>query len=360
MKDKAYQLCRDYLSGSWKSISSNDMVFTALSGGLSNLLYHCSLPKTHTPLVGEPDQVLLRMYGQVHDGQAEANITESVIFMLLSERNLGPKLYGIFPEGRLEEYIPAKAMTCQELQDPDLSAKIARKLALIHQLAVPINKEPTWMFDKMERWLQKIRKDISVENIDASKREYADHLLSQNLESELVWLKLFLQRAASPVIFCHNDLQEGNILLPERRINNEDKVIFIDFEYCSYNYRGFDIANHFLEWCYDYSLPEYPHFTAKMENFPSKEQQIYFIHEYLKSLNKDAQVDEEMQDQILKEVQIFSLASHFFWTLWSIYNGYCSAINFGYWEYGCKRLEAYLTLKSKLLTRPLKRKHSDE
>ena len=49
------------------------------------------------------------MYGQIHStnehDSSVTKITESVIFMMLSERNLGPKLYGIFPEGRLEEYI---------------------------------------------------------------------------------------------------------------------------------------------------------------------------------------------------------------------------------------------------------------
>ena len=75
------------------------------SGGLSNLLYYCSLPATHTPVTGEPSQVLLRMYGQLLD-RYDTKITDSVITMLLSERKLGPKLYGIFPGGRLEEYIP--------------------------------------------------------------------------------------------------------------------------------------------------------------------------------------------------------------------------------------------------------------
>lgn len=57
MKNKAYKICREFLSGSWKSISSNDMIFKTVGGGLSNLLYYCSLPETHTPLCGEPSQV---------------------------------------------------------------------------------------------------------------------------------------------------------------------------------------------------------------------------------------------------------------------------------------------------------------
>ena len=36
----------------------------------------------------------------------DAQITESVVFAVLGSRGLGPQLYGAFPEGRLEEYIP--------------------------------------------------------------------------------------------------------------------------------------------------------------------------------------------------------------------------------------------------------------
>lgn len=52
-------------------------------------------------------QVLLRIYGQTHGEQAlETALTDTVVFTLLSERNLGPKLHGIFPGGRIEQYIP--------------------------------------------------------------------------------------------------------------------------------------------------------------------------------------------------------------------------------------------------------------
>jgi len=57
--------------------------------------------------VMEPTTVLLRIYGQTHGEHAlETMLTESVVFTLLSERQLGPKLHGIFPGGRIEQYIP--------------------------------------------------------------------------------------------------------------------------------------------------------------------------------------------------------------------------------------------------------------
>lgn len=57
----------------------------------------------------EPKEVLLRIYGQTHGEQAvESILTDSVVFALLSERKLGPKLHGIFPGGRIEQYIPVR------------------------------------------------------------------------------------------------------------------------------------------------------------------------------------------------------------------------------------------------------------
>jgi hypothetical protein len=83
------------------------------SGGLSNFLYYCALPSGAKPNQGEPSNVLVRFYGQIHgEGALEALLTESVIFTLLSERKLGPKLHGIFPGGRLEEFIAVISAFC--------------------------------------------------------------------------------------------------------------------------------------------------------------------------------------------------------------------------------------------------------
>lgn len=70
------------------------------------MLYHVTLNKTIGKVV-EPSEVLLRIYGHtLGERPLESLITDSVIFTLLSERGLGPRLHGIFPGGRIEEYIP--------------------------------------------------------------------------------------------------------------------------------------------------------------------------------------------------------------------------------------------------------------
>ena len=91
-------------------------------------MYLCTLPLGTKVKGREPSSVLLRLLGQKLPGSDttagggggglypggndeafnevfNAHITDNVIFTLLSERRLGPRLHGIFAGGRLEEYI---------------------------------------------------------------------------------------------------------------------------------------------------------------------------------------------------------------------------------------------------------------
>ncbi|KYB26866.1 Ethanolamine kinase-like Protein [Tribolium castaneum] len=144
MREFAARICRDYLYGPWKSVTAQNIGFKHISGGLSNLLYHISLPESlveESKDLGEPQEVLIRVYGQTHGEHAlEALITESVVFTLLSERGLGPKLHGIFPGGRIEQYINARPLRTGELADEKLSVKIAQKMAAIHTMEVTFFK----------------------------------------------------------------------------------------------------------------------------------------------------------------------------------------------------------------------------
>lgn len=57
-----------------------------------------------------PHTVMIRIYGKIIQENPETVVTDSVIFALLAERGMGPKLYGVFTEGRVEEYIPVSGL----------------------------------------------------------------------------------------------------------------------------------------------------------------------------------------------------------------------------------------------------------
>lgn len=70
------------------------------------MLYCCRLSDNVSLIGNEPRSVLLRLYGQIIRENPETVLTDSVIFALLAEKKLGPRLFGVFTEGRVEEYVP--------------------------------------------------------------------------------------------------------------------------------------------------------------------------------------------------------------------------------------------------------------
>lgn len=450
MKDMAGRICRNYLHGAWKTVDPAKLQFSRISGGLSNFLYYVALPEETTKMAtyardsspesepdtrlsrgslarsasfissDEPKKVLLRIYGQVHGERAmDAIVTESVIFTLLSERRLGPKLHGVFSGGRIEEFLLARPLLTKELAEPAFSMKIAEKMAAIHSMDVPLNKEPNWLWKTMGKWIKTVREERlsgSYQPKNDAESRMIKEIKNVDFEKEVEWLKKFIATVESPSVFCHNDMQEGNILLYEEespshttedehlsmyvqdydglddkakakemyedantsdsitsRISDsgEPRLVLIDFEYCAYNYRGFDIANHFQEWRYDYTNPEFPFYYDLEENTPTLEQKEIFIKEYLihYHANVNSQSPESQShppdiddvNRLLAEVDAFEPASNLLWSLWSFVNATKSQIPFGYWEYGITRLETYKRLKQEIIKKdnyglPQKRK----
>lgn len=90
-----------------------NVYFVCFSGGLTNYLYICKLPSHVRAPDNQPKTVLLRVYGDIATSSSFV-VQNSVVFALMSEKKLGPKLYGMNPQARIEEYIPVRVtvMVC--------------------------------------------------------------------------------------------------------------------------------------------------------------------------------------------------------------------------------------------------------
>ena len=75
---------------------------------------------------------------------------------------------------------------------------------------------------------------------------------------EIDWLRGVVEAQNVPVVFCHNDLFERNIIYDEET----DKVSFIDFEISDYNYQAYDFGFFF---------------TYKVGKKTTQKSRIYFI-----------------------------------------------------------------------------------
>jgi choline/ethanolamine kinase len=393
---QALQLCHEYVPG-WSQVDQTDFKITIVSGGLTNKLYKCSISPQLAEQIAErikqksssayfrttlllivfqsddlivtiadsdesadvPHQVLLRIYGAGTETFFNRE-NEHKIFKSFAASGLGPKLYGIFDGGRIEEFLELHSVDHAEL--PRLASSVAAQLANVHMVKMQLPQRPS-LFDSLHHWL-KAAQAVSFPD-DPSKAALLQSIHVDKLDAELEELERVLLAANSPVFFCHNDLIGGNIMY-----NDESKrLCFIDFEYGSYNFRGFDIGNHFCEWTMSYNLKNWPHFALDPKKFPTMEQQRVFLTAYiqerrrafqervqsgdptvagLKYAGDDLTEEQELQQMIL-EVNQFALASHFLWSCWAVIQASTSEIPFGYLEFARARLADYYRRKDDFL-----------
>lgn len=109
-----------------------------------------------------------------------------------------------------------------------ISMKIAEKMGEIHSLNIPMSKEPDWIWNCMDRWLASlesiVKGKIESKPNSAVLQKQRDLMRSIDYVQELAWIRSVIEAGTYPVVFCHNDLQEGNILLRQSSSGQESRT----------------------------------------------------------------------------------------------------------------------------------------
>ncbi|CBI28178.3 probable ethanolamine kinase isoform X2 [Vitis vinifera] len=250
----------------------------------------------------------------------------------LSAAGFGAKLLGVFGNGMVQSFINARTLTPSDMKMPKLAAEIAKQLRKFHQVEIPGSKEPQLWIDIFKFF----EKASTLKFDDIEKQKKYKEISFEEVHNEVVELKELTDCLNSPVVFAHNDLLSGNLMLND----DEGKLYFIDFEYGSYSYRGFDIGNHFNEYAgydCDYSL------------YPTKNEQYHFFRHYL-APDKPNEVSDKDLETLYVEANTFMLASHLYWALWALIQAKMSPIDFDYLGYYFLRYEEYTKQKEKCLS----------
>lgn len=217
----------------------------------------------------EDRKVVIRFYGSsfipndVLTSSKSNETTESMLVSKLSELNLCPKLLATFPGGRIEPFVEGRIVSVQELNDnPEMNIQIAHKLALIHSLScqeglleeVGIDRNRIlFTSDILDNYVAdfvKVKSELKETIVD----EDAKTLLNHDFELEKIFLIDKFEKLQSRIVFSHNDLHHKNIYLRNFDQNNnnfnltdfmEDRILLMDYEYASMNYRWADLAVYF-------------------------------------------------------------------------------------------------------------------
>nr|GLL27251.1 probable ethanolamine kinase isoform X2 [Ipomoea trifida]GMC92247.1 probable ethanolamine kinase isoform X1 [Ipomoea batatas]GMC93926.1 probable ethanolamine kinase isoform X1 [Ipomoea batatas]GMC95679.1 probable ethanolamine kinase isoform X1 [Ipomoea batatas]GMD83577.1 probable ethanolamine kinase isoform X1 [Ipomoea batatas] len=243
MKPRLVELCKD-LFKKWPNLDASHLSVETVSGGITNLLLKVSIREDSSKTV----DLMVRLYGPNTEYVINRE-RELQAIPYLSAAGFGAKLLGVFGNGMVQSFIHACTLTPSDMRKPKLAAEIAKQLHKFHQVEIPGGKEPQLWHDIFKFF----QKASNLEFDDSEKQRKFKTISFEEVHNEVNELKELTSHLNAPVVYAHNDLLSGNLMLNEE----EGKLYFIDFEYGSYNYRGFDIGNHFNEYAgyeCDYSL----------------------------------------------------------------------------------------------------------
>jgi thiamine kinase-like enzyme len=348
----------------WLELTIDDFFLVQMTGAMTNSVLSLNVqPESIYKLEsGQPSRLLLRIYGQGIDWMFSRK-RELECTMKLAEAGIAPKWLGIFGNGRFEEYIENISMSAKIMREPKTSRRIARKLFYLHakldaiqysgssdesQMSILWKRLSSWRGNALEAIHESLKNnpDTILEPLTPRSNNYLASILKMGILSaefdvEIKRQKAFCKSVASPLVLCHNDLHQGNIMLRA----SDRSIILVDFEYASLSPRGFDIANHFCEWAADYQK-EVPDDLDYEDCFPNKEQQMNFILAYCSEATQVGISTDP--DTLYNEVQAYIPISHLLWGHWGIIQACKSYIAFDYMKFSLQRFQQYELTKNSL------------
>ena len=346
---------------------------TVISGGISNALYKLQPPQGLSP-------VAFRVYG-IGTEKFVDRAKEVATMQRLHRNKFGPALLGLFTNGRIESFLRMRCLIPEEMANPDYVPSIAATLAKFH--AVDAAHRPITAatpFARIKEWLSIARKlDFSS---NPEKLAAFQHFDFDELTAEVELVETAAAGLESPIVFAHNDLLSGNIMIslgssssagtsggdaevdPVASSNgnttstvelstntdtdpasesNSNLMTFIDFEYADWAPRGFDLGNHFCE---------YAGFECDYGKYPKYDAASRFLRSYLAVVQgvTPEEISEKDIKKAVADANVHALASHQYWGTWAIMQACWSSIDFDYMGYAALRWGEYKRRKDEFLT----------
>ncbi|KIJ68673.1 hypothetical protein HYDPIDRAFT_165415 [Hydnomerulius pinastri MD-312] len=325
------------VSGWYKArLNSSSLSVYKVSGSLTNAVYFVS--SSSSPPV---PTLLLRIYGPSSGSLISRSHELHTLHVLSSRYHIGPRIYGTFENGRIEEYFDSVTLVPSDLRDETTSRWIGARMAELHSVEISAVEGPltvsslegkSWEIGvkkNVKAWLPAAREVLAHPNMDENDRVALDiDGFCEQWARYMRWISHTEKtEGTSRRVFAHNDAQYGNLLRLTRELvegtPKHRQIVVVDFEYASPNPLAFDIANHFHEWTADYHSST-PH-VLDPSRYPTAEERRNFYQAYLQhvhtpssdTLTTEAAGDAKLA-QLDRQIRVWSPASHGMWAVWGI------------------------------------------
>jgi len=301
-------------------------VVSTLKGGLTNRILRVEA------LNGKA--VVARIYGaSMIDRERELRISKEI-----GRTGSGPEIFFEWPRGRIESFVAGRSFSMTDFHNPVILDRIGARLASLHSLHV-FKGDCKLGFDDIDDWILKAKCIGSGKFLDCV----------EQLEKNWKVVSKFLRSLESPVVMCHNDLNEGNIIVCEEidsagnlRISD---IHLLDFEYSAPSFRGYDFGNFLCEVFIQNNHPDPPLFKIECSWKLTEEEENILFRSYLSNFQKIPldQVKTSDVESLRKESRAFMLASHAAWCAWGFIQAEISTLKWSFEAYARARLELFDT-----------------
>ena len=301
-KKDALDTISKFLNQEWCQTTEPDINITRLQGGYVNTLY--IVENKSEKVKNEPKKLILRFYGGNFFGDDKralskdlpmsSEVEESLIFYTQSKNLNGPKLYGIFPGGRVEEFISSHCLTHEEALRLDIIVDTAKAYARFHcQDPLPLDRTKKNCMFKILPFDSRVFETPEIKSLGID----FSPLLSIDRESETEFVKKIHDRVETKEGLLHIDCQYLNVLVREQEPEpGQLKTVMIDYEACMYGPRYCDIASHFYTHMLDATRKDT---KLSGHDLPDEQTRRQFMREYLKEIQRlkpedfDPKIDNE-------------------------------------------------------------------
>ncbi|KAG0009975.1 hypothetical protein BGZ82_003749 [Podila clonocystis] len=216
--------------------------------------------------------------------------TEALLCHDYGQSGLGARVYGFFETqdgslGRIDEFLDARNMEPEDVEDALIRSDVAKSLAAFHAMKMSLAKNGVELYyEAIIGGLEKYHKMDKLKALGKEGGVSVDNLIDYDL--------LLAKKG-----WCIHDIQFMNIMVKNNPKEGESRVVLIDFEFVMQNYRAFDIGGHFMQKMFKWFDEE-----SKIANCRkyTEEEKKHFCEEYAKQWNKQTG-DSDAGDQVFLE-----------------------------------------------------------
>lgn len=201
-----------------------------VSGSFTNAVFFISVPSLDGTTQLAHKTLLLRIYGPSTGSLINRTAELRMVHVLSSRYRIGPRIYGTFRNGRVEEYFESEQLSIASLRDPQVSRWIAVRMSELHRVDVRIVVDPVEWADPgdgvrgelgvkryMRNWIIPAQEVVNLIRDEEYKKTIDLDLFFKQWNRYYQWVRDWEkennEQKQSPRVFCHNDTQCGNLLM---------------------------------------------------------------------------------------------------------------------------------------------------